>query len=1126
MPSCEGVMRVSPSFIQSRRVTSAHAIKETESTRRPLLQVTCWICLALACVGASWFAFQCFLVPQPRSYIPDWQGARWIQAADAAAPVAYFRLSTTFEQVPDEAFITVTANQVFDVYVNGYMIGTNAGDFVQGKIPRTYMYDISMALRLGVNVIGLRVTNLDNQLPQVRASIGTAWGQTIHTIGSDANWQATAQSSLVYPRQAGNTRNAWARPGFSALLWPPARLASAYPPDAPLLVDPAIYEQPMPSYWLNAGSGPESYYVHQFALSPGYERVLLRILAMGKTDIFINGHLAMQWNSQVEVRPQQNYAGYEQDDDLLPLYQKGLMLGVYDITPYVHAGTNMLAIHVSAPGYSAAQVGLETYQGSLSADLLVMSGRRQTSLLDAPDGWYAARRPVANWVQGGSATATWSQPVSIGRPGSSQVFYLSDVTTPLNSQYIDIALWLPVVGGSVLGILACWLVMGLLVLRRYYALRREALMAAVLSFLPALACEALLIVLSREPSIPLPFPYTAFWGCFLVALVVLSAFFCWWRIRALYHLRRMMRNMQMMYTLTVHECEPAHTSEPARGVLPTRAPRSWIGRSLLMLKRHWALLPLILLAIPMICYNIGYEPYWQDELASYEAARGILAHGIPIFPSGVLYPKAELFSYMMALMIAVLGAGQIVPRLISVAEYLLCIPLLYFVGFSLFKKRSIAWLATALLALSPYALLWGKQARMYEQALFMVTLTMYLFYRAMQARRRARPIYLAVLCLAATYLSHEESFIILPAVLFYALLGSREGPYGIPAVLREKHWWLAAIIGGGIIGAQLSIVHFFHPILLGTDQSVRPEIQLTTNNVSYYFRLLFLPLPVRDEAVPWRDNQPWLILNSILAITGIVWACFSRDRAARYCAFLLVVSLFTLTFLFTMQADRYLYPLFSVFYLLDAYALYKILRSLWLLARPHLVMSRSLRAVLENSSKHLTDRFAWPLWIVSRSIVLCLCLCVILLPVLPLNSYNLFVSRALGLAYHRHYSDFDNAAAYVHSHWQPGDVVIAAVPAVSVLYYVGQADDYFSVDRALFVTEQDGFLHETTSNSHPILNRADFQAILSAHKRVWIISDNGSYEAEVVRNNRFGFPPADFHKVYEGYGSDVYFRGD
>src|SRR5207248_1528662 len=127
-----------------------------------------------------------------------------------------------------------------------------------------------------------------------------------------------------------------------------------------------------------------------------------------------------------------------------------------------------------------------------------------------------------------------------------------------------------------------------------------------------------------------------------------------------------------------------------------------------------------------------------------------------------------------------------------------------------------------------------------EQAAVMVLITMFMFYRALQQRQRARPIYLAVLCLLLTYLSHEESFIILPAIVICVLLGSREGPFGIPAVLRQKHWWFAGLIGAVVIGTQLIIVKFSHPALLGTDQSLRPQIQLSMGNVAYYFRLLFL----------------------------------------------------------------------------------------------------------------------------------------------------------------------------------------------------------------------------------------------------------------------------------------------
>jgi hypothetical protein len=528
-----------------------------------------------------------------------------------------------------------------------------------------------------------------------------------------------------------------------------------------------------------------------------------------------------------------------------------------------------------------------------------------------------------------------------------------------------------------------------------------------------------------------------------------------------------------------------------------------------------------MLAVPMICYNPGYEPYWQDELSSYQAARGILAHGIPVFLSGVLYPKGEIFSYMMALLIALLGSGHLVPRLLSIGEYIVSIPLLYAVGYSLFKKRSIAWLAAAMLAFSPDALLWGRQARMYEQALVMVLITMFMFCRALQQRQYARPVYLAVLCLILTYLSHEESFIILPAIVICVLLGSREGPTGIPAVLRQKHWWFAGLIGAGVIGAQLMIVHFFHPILLGTDQSLRPQIQLSMDNVAYYFHLLFMPLPVKDAAASWSNVQPWMAVNSLLAVVGCLWAWHSHDRQARFCALFLLLSLLTLTFLFTMQADRYFYPLLGVYYLLGAYGLYKLLRIIWLFARPHLVLTRPVRLGNTGSEEYVLSQSAQ---VVAKALTAMFCISVLLLPILPVNNYNLFVSRVLGISYHRHYPDYDDAGAYIRSHWQKGDVVITIAPAVSILYYVGQVDYYFSINRALFIIDHNGQLAETTTNVHPLLNQTDFQAVLAAHSRIWLISDNGSYQAGIARSSRFEFPPPDFRLVYEGYGSAVFFR--
>ncbi|MBA2680991.1 MAG: hypothetical protein H0U76_21670, partial [Ktedonobacteraceae bacterium] len=162
--------------------------------------------------------------------------------------------------------------------------------------------------------------------------------------------------------------------------------------------------------------------------------------------------------------------------------------------------------------------------------------------------------------------------------------------------------------------------------------------------------------------------------------------------------------------------------------------------------------------------------------------------------------------------------------------------------------------------------------------------------------------------------------------------------------------------------------------------------------------------------------------------------------------------------------------------------------------------------------------------IAMRSVVILLCISVLILPMLPISNYNLFVSRTLGLPYRHHFADYNDVSQYMRGHLRKGDIVVTIAPAVSILYYVGQVDYYFSIDRSLFLFERDGKLVETTSGASPMLNQGEFQNILSARARIWLITDNGGYQGGVTKNSRFTFPPPDFRRVYEGYGSAIYFR--
>ncbi len=1101
--------------------------------RLPTLDVMTWLCMTLACIGASWFSYQCFLVPQPARYVPDWQDSRWVQAADGIAPVAYFRYGTSLTAVPDNAFVTVAASQVFTLYMNDNFIGSNATDFVEGRTPQAYMYDVTSAIKSSVNVLTVRVSNLDEQTPSLRLNLGVVIGRTVSYYGTGATWQATTQSTSVYPRYTTNLR-AWTRQTFDANSWPTTRNMSNIPVSPMLAVNPLVYEQPLSARWMSAGAGRDAYFVRQLSLPFGANAVWLRIAATGTATIFINGKLSVVWNGQMHSTgvSEINYLSYSEPRTQ---YHPGLALGTYNISPYIHAGTNTLAVYVASPGLTATRLGLGDLSAVAIVDVLAGDVWGHTTLSSAINDWHASHKAVSGWNEGSTTALAWTTPTEVGRPGSLRTFYRPNSSNLLASdnnqrgiQIVPLSYIAGILAGSVTLVLIPWLFVAQMSVPRIFLTRGNALETLSLAYLPALACEALLLALSREPQMPQPFPYTWSWGLLLLLLTGISYLLLCANSIKIYYQRFSKSSLDnaAMTAVGMTGASPVTTiyndaKQLLRSNRQYRSDRACPRHSytvccykhiLAQLRIHWPVVLLFLAAIPLITYNLSYEPLWQDELSSYYTAKGILAHGLPLFPSGFVYAKAEFHSYLLALWMFIFGDSIGAARMMSVLEYLISIPLLYGVGCYFFERR-IALLATAMLALSPVSLVWGRQIRMYEQAQVLTLLSVYLLFKAVQEHKRTRLIYLALSSLLLTYLSHEETFIILPALVICVLMISMNSVDDkgrvrhLPAVLYQKHWWFAALLGTVIIGIQLLIAHVTHPPVLGTDQSERPFVQFSTDNIPFYMSLLFSP----------TQHEAWLVLNSVLATVGCWWARRSTDKRVHYCATFLVLSFLTLVLLFTMQADRYFYPLLPIYYLMSAYAMMTSIQALWNFARIRLV----LRPTEQSTSFVLGGFLTRPIQGLVILTITLLCACVLIVPILPLSGYNLFISRMVEFSYHRHYPDYDAVGQYMHQHWHEGDVVLCVSPDFTVNYYVGHADAFFSIDRALFLVEQHGHIVGTSVGGQALLNQNDLNAILDAHKRVWIISDNSLYQSLVVK--RFTFPP-DMHIVFEGYGSAVYLR--
>jgi hypothetical protein len=420
---------------------------------------------------------------------------------------------------------------------------------------------------------------------------------------------------------------------------------------------------------------------------------------------------------------------------------------------------------------------------------------------------------------------------------------------------------------------------------------------------------------------------------------------------------------------------------------------------------------------------------------------------------------------------------------------------------------------------------------MYQQAQLLTLLTAYLFYKAVLECHRKTPIFLAAGALVITYLSHEETFIILPALVACALFvgyAVREQRHHIPSFFYQKHWWIATGIAVTVIGVQLFIVQATHPPILGTDNTSRPVIQLTTNNIPYYLNMLFTPTANDPSNSTLVSNIPTsIVLDSFLMIAGCIWAWKSNNLAKRYIVLFFVGSFLALVFLLTMQADRYFYPLATFYYLLAAFAFVSAFRAILTFAKTRVMRRASnagrlpLRQDGQGASRTPGYR-ALPLRLMVGLAALPALLGVLLLPMFPLNNYNLFVSRQFDMPYYRHFGDYDLAGQYIQQHMRQGDIVISIIPDSIVMYYAGQSDYFFSIDHALFLFEQDGHIVDTYSGKTALLRQSDLDAVLDMHARIWLFSADNHYQNEVLRH--FILPP-DFHAVYVGADSVVYLRG-
>jgi 4-amino-4-deoxy-L-arabinose transferase-like glycosyltransferase len=186
-----------------------------------------------------------------------------------------------------------------------------------------------------------------------------------------------------------------------------------------------------------------------------------------------------------------------------------------------------------------------------------------------------------------------------------------------------------------------------------------------------------------------------------------------------------------------------------------------------------------------------------DESRLAMAARGVLDSGLPRLPSGWVYTRGLLVTYLTAPSLALLGETDFAARLPSVVAGSLLIPVAYLLGREV-SGRGGGLFVAAMLAGHPSFVVWSRQAWFYAVYVLFYAGALLFIVRAHRTGRLNDVILAAALTSLTAYAHEVGIFLLLPLVVQLGLhVRSHWGQHG---------WWIAPTISLAIVGVATVVL--------------------------------------------------------------------------------------------------------------------------------------------------------------------------------------------------------------------------------------------------------------------------------------------------------------------------------
>jgi hypothetical protein len=450
-------------------------------------------------------------------------------------------------------------------------------------------------------------------------------------------------------------------------------------------------------------------------------------------------------------------------------------------------------------------------------------------------------------------------------------------------------------------------------------------------------------------------------------------------------------------------------------------------------------------------HSLGVQSMWFDESITSNAAKAVLDHSRPVFPSGMEYWRAFPHTLMAAASAKIFGFTDFALRLPSVLIGTATIPVTYLAGKEMFDTET-GLLAATLIAFATWEIAWSRQARMYPLLQLAYLGAVLLTHRVSREFSYRDAGLLAASFVTAT-LTHPIGYILPPAAALYIAIDRYQYTSGLENYLRSSLKPLSALI------AAAAVVSLLEQSYLSV---VRRTLSVNIDHLSLYH--------------DWVKDQ--LSALYLLAVTGAVIPFTTEKRRQGILVVLaLAPAAYILAFHVQLAASRYLYFAVPFLAILGSQTLKTVATYVHQATGIHrtALVAIAVAGLLFSTASFTTE---------------------------PQTQYQLGINAPQ--------PDFKSAYSYVENNSEGNETLVAGWTAPALRYY--KAPDYWP-QFSLTGTGGSWSINGTErySGAKVLTNQRQLEQVVQQNPRGWIILDSRAYSRQppgtqnLVRNQTLAY---------------------